>query len=67
MVPFTEVAAAIAWSQQRFSFWGPFVLSGRKLREKFDTIAGHMIPIRTGIFVRRFAGSLEFNCAANWP
>jgi hypothetical protein len=38
-----EVAAAIAWSQQRFSFWGLFVLSGRKLREKFDTIAGQMI------------------------
>jgi hypothetical protein len=43
-----EVAAAIAWTQQRFSFWGPFVLSGRKLREKFDTIAGQMIRDRSG-------------------
>jgi len=43
-----EIAAAIAWSQQRFSFWGPFVLSRRKLREKFDTIAGQMIHDRGG-------------------
>jgi hypothetical protein len=43
-----EVAAAITWSQQRFSFWGPFILSGRKLREKFDTIAGQMILDRGG-------------------
>jgi hypothetical protein len=42
-----EVAAAITWSQQRFNLWGPFILSGRKLREKFDTIAGQMI--RDGI------------------
>ncbi len=43
-----EVAAAIAWSQHRFSFWGPFVLSGKKLREKFDTITGQMIRHRSG-------------------
>ena len=43
-----EVASAITWSQQQFSFWGPFVLSGRKLREKFDTIAGQMIRDRRG-------------------
>jgi hypothetical protein len=43
-----EIAAAISWSQQRFSFWGPFVLSGSKLREKFDTIAGQMILDRGG-------------------
>ncbi|HYK88837.1 MAG TPA: hypothetical protein VE398_08710 [Acidobacteriota bacterium] len=43
-----EVAAAIAWSQQRFSFWGPFVLSGKKLREKFDTISGQMLHDRGG-------------------
>ena len=43
-----EVAAAITWSQQRFSFWGPFVLSRKKLREKFDTIAGQMIQDGNG-------------------
>ncbi len=43
-----EVATAIAWAQQRFSFWGPFVLSGKKLREKFDTITGQMIRDRSG-------------------
>jgi hypothetical protein len=43
-----EIAAAITWSEQRFSFWGPFILSGRKLREKFDTIAGQMILDRCG-------------------
>ena len=43
-----EVAEAIVWSQKSFSFWGPLVLSGRKLREKFDTIAGQMNRDRNG-------------------
>ncbi len=43
-----EVTAAIVWSQQPQSFWGPLVLSGKKLREKFDTIAGQMKRDRYG-------------------
>ncbi len=43
-----EVAAAIAYTQHQRSFWGPLVLSGKKLREKFDTISGQMIRDRNG-------------------
>jgi excinuclease UvrABC ATPase subunit len=60
-----EVAAAIAWSQQRFSFWGPFVLSGRKLREKFDTIAGQMVNDRHG--GHNGTGAKELGTGPNEP
>jgi hypothetical protein len=36
-----DVDAVIAWCQKD-SFWGPNILSGRKLREKFDTLYGQM-------------------------
>ncbi|MBN1567918.1 MAG: hypothetical protein JXA73_08715 [Acidobacteria bacterium] len=36
-----DVEAVIAWCQND-SFWGPNILSGRKLRDKFDTMWGQM-------------------------
>jgi hypothetical protein len=43
-----EVEAAIAWCQQPSSFWGPIVLNGKKLRQKFDTIAGQILLANHG-------------------
>lgn len=43
-----EVAAVIDYSQHQNCFWGPLVMSGKKLREKFDAIAGQMIRDRHG-------------------
>jgi hypothetical protein len=43
-----EVAEAITYSQHQRSFWGPLVMSGKKLREKFDTISGQMVRDRYG-------------------
>jgi len=43
-----EVEAAISWCQQPSSFWGPIVLNGKKLREKFDTIHGQMLLANNG-------------------
>jgi hypothetical protein len=36
-----DVEAVIIWCQKD-QFWGPNILSGRKLREKFDTLIGRM-------------------------
>ncbi len=38
-----EIRRVIDWCQSPGSFWGPFILSGQKLREKFDTVSGLMI------------------------
>jgi hypothetical protein len=38
-----EIRRVIDWCQQPNGFWGPNILSGRKLREKFDTLAGQML------------------------
>ena len=38
-----EIRRVIDWCQQPGGFWGPNILSGRKLREKFDTLAGQMM------------------------
>jgi hypothetical protein len=38
-----EIRRVIDWCQQPDGFWGPNILSGRKLREKFDTLAGQML------------------------
>jgi hypothetical protein len=32
----------IDWCQSPGGFWGPNILSGRKLREEFDTLSGQM-------------------------
>ena len=37
-----DIEAVIAWCQNNGNFWGPNILSGRKLREKFDTLWGQM-------------------------
>lgn len=37
-----DVEKVIAWCQQDGCFWAPNVLSGKKLREKFDTMWGQM-------------------------
>jgi hypothetical protein len=36
-----DCEAVIAWCQKD-PFWGPNILSGRSLREKFDTLYGQM-------------------------
>ncbi len=38
-----EIRRVIAWCQSPGSFWGPHILSGQKLREKFDTLSGLMV------------------------
>ena len=38
-----EIRGVIDWCQLPNGFWGPNILSGRKLREKFDTLAGQML------------------------
>jgi hypothetical protein len=43
-----EIEAAISWCQQPSSFWGPIILNGKKLRQKFDTIAGQMLMVNHG-------------------
>ena len=43
-----EVEAAITWCQQPSSFWGPIVLNGKKLWQKFDAIAGQMLLANRG-------------------
>ncbi len=43
-----EVEAAITWCQQPSCFWGPIILTGKKLRQKFDTIAGQMLLANHG-------------------
>jgi hypothetical protein len=40
-----EIRRVIDWCQQPGGFWGPNILSGRKLREKFDTLAGQMLRV----------------------
>ncbi len=42
-----DVEAVIQWCQSDGCFWGPNILSGRKLREKFDTLFGqmHRLPV----------------------
>ena len=42
-----EIREVITWSQAPGSFWGPNILSGKKLREKFDTMAGQLRRDRT--------------------
>ena len=37
-----DVEAVIVWCQQEGCFWAPNILSGRKLREQFDTLYGQM-------------------------
>jgi hypothetical protein len=37
-----DIEVVIAWCQKDGCFWAPNVLSGRKLREKFDTMYGQM-------------------------
>jgi hypothetical protein len=37
-----DVLAVIEWCQKPECFWGPNILSGRKLRDKFDTMFGQM-------------------------
>jgi hypothetical protein len=37
-----EIEAVIAWCQSDGCFWGPNILSGRKFREKFDTMWGQL-------------------------
>jgi hypothetical protein len=37
-----DIEAVIAWCQNNGCFWGPNILSGRNLREKFDTMWGQM-------------------------
>ncbi len=38
-----EIRRVIEWCQLPGGFWGPNILSGRKLREKFDTLSGQMM------------------------
>ena len=38
-----EIRRVIEWCQVPGGFWGPNILSGRKLREKFDTLSGQMM------------------------
>ncbi len=38
-----EIRRVISWCQLPGGFWGPNILSGRKLREKFDTLSGQMM------------------------
>ncbi len=38
-----EIRQVIDWCQSPGSFWGPLILSGQKLREKFDTLSGLMV------------------------
>jgi hypothetical protein len=42
-----DCEAVIDWCQAN-PFWGPNILSGRKLREKFDQLYGQMTAVRTG-------------------
>ncbi len=37
------IRLVIDWCQSPGSFWGPLILSGQKLREKFDTLSGLMM------------------------
>lgn len=37
-----QIEAVIWWAQTKSDFWGPNILSGRKLREKFDQLVGQM-------------------------
>ena len=37
-----DIEAVIVWCQSEGCFWGPNILSGRKLRLKFDTMWGQM-------------------------
>lgn len=37
-----DVLLVIEWCQKPGCFWGPVILSGRKLRDKFDTLYGQM-------------------------
>jgi len=37
-----DIEKVIVWCQSNGCFWGPNILSGRKLREKFDTMWGQM-------------------------
>lgn len=46
-----DVGAVIDWCQQ--SWWGPHILSGRKLREKFDTMWGQMKGEKGNAIMRR--------------
>ena len=43
-----EIGRVIDWCQQPGGFWGPNILSGRKLREKFDTLSGQMLRADCG-------------------
>lgn len=44
-----DVEKVIVWCQNDGCFWAPNVLSGRKLREKFDTMWGQMFRDHQGI------------------
>lgn len=37
-----QIEAVIWWAQTKSDFWGPNILSGKKLREKFDQLIGQM-------------------------
>lgn len=43
-----EIREVIAWCQSPDCFWGPNILSGRKLRDKFDTLRGQMRQAKPG-------------------
>ncbi len=43
-----DIEAVIAWCQSDGCFWGPNILSGKNLREKFDTLYGQMRRERGG-------------------
>ncbi len=43
-----EIEAVIVWCQSNGCFWGPNILSGRQLRERFDQLWGQMQRDRGG-------------------
>ena len=44
-----ECESVIAWCQSPGCFWGPNIMSGRRLREKFDTLWGQMQNRKGGL------------------
>ncbi len=52
-----EIRRVIDWCQSPGSFWGPHILSGQKLREKFDTLSGLMMRETSGAKNERLNGN----------
>ncbi len=52
-----EIRRVIDWCQSPGSFWGPHILSGKKLREKFDTLSGLMMREKCEAKYERLNGS----------